>query len=68
MAPNFLERNVTFWGMVGAVMVALKLKDRYDECQYSMRSRDIRKLIGILQTASYPPMRKASDTARDTRW
>ncbi|GJE95846.1 hypothetical protein PsYK624_120360 [Phanerochaete sordida] len=31
MAPGFLERNVTFWGLVGAVMVALKMKERYDD-------------------------------------
>ncbi|EKM54152.1 uncharacterized protein PHACADRAFT_122940 [Phanerochaete carnosa HHB-10118-sp] len=33
MARNFVERNVTFWGMVAAVMAALKLKDRWDGCQ-----------------------------------
>lgn len=36
MAPRFLERNITFWGMVGVVMTALKLKDQYDECKFSI--------------------------------
>ena len=36
MAGGFLERNITFWGMVGVVMTALKLKDRYDECEFSI--------------------------------
>lgn len=28
-----MERNITFWGMVGVVMTALKLKDRWDDYQ-----------------------------------
>ncbi|KAI0743333.1 hypothetical protein C8Q80DRAFT_1180356 [Daedaleopsis nitida] len=31
MAGDGLSRGVSFWGMVGAVMVALKLKERYDD-------------------------------------
>ncbi|RDX48089.1 hypothetical protein OH76DRAFT_1405342 [Lentinus brumalis] len=31
MAREGISRGVGFWGMVGAVMVALKLKERYDE-------------------------------------
>ncbi|KAI0915793.1 hypothetical protein AcV5_003615 [Taiwanofungus camphoratus] len=31
MAPNFLSRNFTFWGSVGAVMAALKLKEHLDD-------------------------------------
>ena len=34
MAGNGLSRGMGFWGMVGAVMVALKLKERYDDCEY----------------------------------
>ena len=34
MARGFLERNITFWGMVGGVMTALKLKDRLDDCEF----------------------------------
>ena len=29
-----LARGVTFWGMVGAVMTAMKLKERYDDCTF----------------------------------
>lgn len=36
MAPGFLERNLKFWGMVGVVMTALKLKDRFDDCLFSL--------------------------------
>lgn len=28
-----ISRSFTFWGMVGAVMLALKLKDRMDDCE-----------------------------------
>ncbi|OSD03954.1 hypothetical protein PYCCODRAFT_1433856 [Trametes coccinea BRFM310] len=31
MAGGGLSRGLTFWGMVGGVMAALKLKERYDE-------------------------------------
>ena len=33
MAREGLSRGLGFWGMVGAAMVALKLKERYDECE-----------------------------------
>ena len=33
MAKEGLSRGLGFWGMVGAAMVALKLKERYDECE-----------------------------------
>ena len=33
MAGDGLSRGLGFWGMVGAAMVALKLKERYDECE-----------------------------------
>lgn len=32
MASGFVKKNLTFFGMVGGVMGALKLKQNWDEC------------------------------------
>ena len=38
MAPEARNRTFTFWGMVGVVMMALKLKDRWDDCKSYLKS------------------------------
>ncbi|KAF7797879.1 hypothetical protein EIP86_009085 [Pleurotus ostreatoroseus] len=33
MASGFVKKNLGFWGIVGGVMTALKLKERWDDCE-----------------------------------